>query len=158
MICSAVSSWDVGAGLGFTLFTTIQGTKDALGVVESRKASGYRFRSSILALQAPTCCAGVVPTPLCKAEQGGGPGLQKSKEVQLRLPLARSALAFSRAPALAPMSTKAPQDFLVPIGRLIISGPAVLPLAGQRYRCVRMRQCEIENFQGRVSGSLHHAL
>jgi len=41
-----------------------------------------------------------------------------------------------------------PEDFLVPIGRLIISGPAVLPLAGQRYRCVRMRQCEIENFQG----------
>ena len=45
------------------------------------------------------------------------------------------------------------KDFLVPIGRLIMTGPAVLPLAGQRYRCVRMRQCEIENFQGLPMGS-----
>ena len=40
------------------------------------------------------------------------------------------------------------KDFLVPFGRLILNGPAVLPLAAQQFRCVRMRQCEIARFQG----------
>lgn len=43
---------------------------------------------------------------------------------------------------------KSPKDFLVPFGRLVLNGPAVLPLAAQQFRCVRMRQCEIERFEG----------
>ena len=43
---------------------------------------------------------------------------------------------------------KTPADFLVPLGRLILNGPAVLPLAAQEFRCVRMRQCEIPRFEG----------
>ncbi|CAK9090824.1 unnamed protein product [Durusdinium trenchii] len=44
-------------------------------------------------------------------------------------------------------------DFLVPFGHLILNGPAVLPLAAQEFRCVRVRQCEIADFQG-AAGSL----
>ncbi|CAJ1363703.1 unnamed protein product, partial [Effrenium voratum] len=43
---------------------------------------------------------------------------------------------------------KSPADYLVPIGRLIVTGPAVLPLAAQQFRCVRMRQCEIAHVEG----------
>ncbi|CAK9025410.1 Ultraviolet-B receptor UVR8 [Durusdinium trenchii] len=43
---------------------------------------------------------------------------------------------------------QSPADFLVPFGHLILNGPAVLPLAAQEFRCVRVRQCEIADFQG----------
>eukprot|EP00931_Biecheleriopsis_adriatica_P035738 TRINITY_DN20592_c0_g1_i2.p1 TRINITY_DN20592_c0_g1~~TRINITY_DN20592_c0_g1_i2.p1 ORF type:complete len:1891 (-),score=352.02 TRINITY_DN20592_c0_g1_i2:78-5615(-) len=43
---------------------------------------------------------------------------------------------------------KSPADFLVPVGKLTITGPLILPLAAQVHRCVRERPCEIANFQG----------
>eukprot|EP00931_Biecheleriopsis_adriatica_P114653 TRINITY_DN90573_c0_g1_i1.p1 TRINITY_DN90573_c0_g1~~TRINITY_DN90573_c0_g1_i1.p1 ORF type:complete len:1913 (-),score=285.46 TRINITY_DN90573_c0_g1_i1:313-5601(-) len=39
-------------------------------------------------------------------------------------------------------------DYLAPVGRLVLTGPSVLPLAAQMHLCVRGRRCEILRFAG----------
>lgn len=46
----------------------------------------------------------------------------------------------------------------MPFGRLVLTGPAVLPLAAQEFRCVRLRQCEIERFEGAAVGPEKHGM
>ena len=41
-----------------------------------------------------------------------------------------------------------PQDFLVPIGFLEVTGPGVLPFAAQMFTCIRQRQCELTGLVG----------
>lgn len=41
-----------------------------------------------------------------------------------------------------------PEHFLVPFGSLLVSGPGVLPRSSQIFQCVRLRGCEINDYEG----------